>query len=102
MCCSEVSSARMDAEGGGWMSEMVRDRIRARDELVASNIASTQARGAGHSEGGLRQGGVVERPAGYSAERTLRRGPKMADSTMWRDGGAAEMEICSGSCVMSC
>ena len=102
MCCSEVSSARMSEEGMGWMSEMLRDRIQARDELMASNIASTQARGAGHSEGVLRQGGIVDRPAGHSAGRIRSRGQGAADSMMWGDGGATEMEICSGSCVMSC
>ena len=95
---------RMDVEGGGWMSEVVRDRIQSRDELIASNIASTQACGAGHSEGVLRQGGVVDRPAGHSAGGTLSQGLRAAGSTMRGDRGAAEMEmeICSGSRVMSC
>ena len=102
MCCSEVSSARMGAEGGGWTSEVVRDRTRARDELVASNIESTQARGAGHVERRLQRSGVVGSSAGRTSERAHSRGAGMADSLMCRDGGAAEMEICSGSCVMLC
>ena len=100
MCCSEVSSARMDAEGGGWASEAVRDRTRARDELVATNIESTQARVAGHVERRLQRSGVVGSSAGRTSERAHSRGAGMADSLMCRDGGAAEMEICSGSCVM--
>ena len=100
MCCSEVSSARMDAEGGGGASEAVRDRTRARDELVATNIESTQGRVAEHVEIRLQRSGVVGSSARRTSGRAHIRGAGMADSLMCRDGGAAEMEICSGSCVM--
>ncbi len=95
-----MSLERMGGGGGGWTSEVVRDRIRARDELVATNIESTQARVAGHVERRLQRSGVVGSSAGRTSERAHSRGAGMADSLMCRDGGAAEMEICSGSCVM--
>ena len=104
MCCCEVASVRIDTEGGGWLSEVVRDRIRVRDELVAANIESTRVRGAGHSRTGTRRGGAmgadgfnVGRSGQLSAGSTLSGGMGTAVSSFGRGAGAAEMDICSGT-----
>ncbi len=90
----------MRSRGGGRESEAVQDRIRARDELVATNIESTQGRVAEHVETRLQRSGVVGSSARRTSGRAHIRGAGMADSLTCGDGGGAEMEICSGPCVM--
>jgi hypothetical protein len=63
-CCCVVARSSMDERRGGWVSEVVQERMQRMEELVAFNVSSTVERGGGGTRGRARPGIMQEGPGG--------------------------------------
>ena len=57
-CCCEVARSQMKERGGGWVSEVVQERMQRMDELVAFNESCTMQRGGGSRRARARAGSI--------------------------------------------
>ena len=63
-CCCVVAKSSMNERRGGWVSEVVQERMQRMEELVALNVSRTMERGGGRSIGRARLGNMQEVPGG--------------------------------------
>ena len=106
-CCCVVARSRMRERGGGWVSEVVQERMQRMEELVALNESCTMQRGggsrrarvrAGISHGG--QGAETGRPGGQEGVGSSRIGAERESVSVDVRDRVSNMEVDAGeSCL---
>ena len=102
-CCCEVARSQMKERGGGWVSEVVQERMQRMEELVAFNVSCTMQRGGGSRRARARAGSIhggqgVEtgRPGGQDGTGSSGIGAECGSVSGDMYDGVASMEVDAG------